>query len=89
MSDRILSDDGYTRYVEVSASYGYLHSSPAITQTIIGFEPHAVMLFELTSGEVSGRVTLTYEQLARLVELGQAYQRDQEETSANLEDHPF
>src|SRR6266567_5497364 len=67
-SMRILNDEPYTRYIELSRQFEQdIFWHPSVTITIAAFTDHGVLLHRLTSEETAVRFDLSTEEIQALI----------------------
>ncbi len=89
MAGRIVQEQGYERFVELSADYssGSYYGGIQVDQTIVGFEQGHITLFKLNSldDRPTNVITLSEQEMGALVEAYQTYLADMEGKRAAAE----
>jgi hypothetical protein len=74
MTGAILSDDGQTRFVELSASYAGSWS-PSFTQTLVALTEQQAVFFKAATGERVEQLILSTQEVDAFLEVLAAYRR--------------
>src|SRR6266566_5762774 len=86
MAATLLSDDGVSRLVQLSAEYEGGWYGSGLKQKAVGFDgrEREVSLFKVEGTETPITLTLTFEEMCSLVESWQAYIQEQERRRASV-----